>query len=220
MPDRDAGPDAVLFDMDGTLVDSTAVVERTWRRFARRHGLNAEAILAQSHGRRTEDTVARFVPGGIDAEAEAQRVIAEEVSDVEGIIAIPGAQDLLTTLPDGAWAMVTSAGRLLAEARMKAAGLPLPPVLISADDVAAGKPDPEGYLAAARRLGLAPQETVVFEDAEAGIRAARTSGARTVVVGPIDCPAATDLDRVPDLRSVTVDAAPTPGRLHLLLKAG
>lgn len=210
---------ALLFDMDGTLVDSTAVVERTWHRFARRHGLSVDAILAQSHGRRTEDTVARFVPDGVDAEAEARRVIAEEVMDVEGIVAIPGAQDLLTSLPDDAWAMVTSAGRLLAEARMKAAGLPLPTVLISADDVVAGKPNPEGYLTAARRLGLAPKETVVFEDAEAGIQAARASGARTVVVGPIDCTAATGLDRVPDLRSVRVDAARTPGHLHLLLKA-
>jgi sugar-phosphatase len=211
---------ALLFDMDGTLVDSTAVVERTWRTFARRHGLSAERILAVSHGRRTEDTVARFVPVGVDAEAEARRVIAEEVTDVEGIVAVPGARELLAALPEGAWALVTSAGRLLAEARMKAAGLSLPPVLISADDVVAGKPDPEGYLAAAERLGCPPKETVVFEDAEAGIRAARASGARTVVVGAADCIAAAGLDRVPDLRSVRIDADRATGRLHVLLKAG
>jgi sugar-phosphatase len=208
---------ALLFDMDGTLVDSTAVVERTWRTFARRHGLDAERILAVSHGRRTEETVARFVPDGVDAEAEARRVIADEVEDVEGITAIPGAQDLLASLPEGAWALVTSAGRLLAEARMKAAGLPLPPVVISADDVVAGKPDPEGYRTAAVRLGLRPEETVVFEDADAGVRAARAAGARTVVVGSVEGAAALDLARVPDLSGVRVDVDPTTGSLRISL---
>lgn len=210
---------ALLFDMDGTLVDSTAVVERTWRSFARRHGVNAEQILAVSHGRRTEETIARFAPAGVDVVAEAQRVIAEEVADTRGITAIPGAAELLASLPDGSWALVTSAGRRLAEARMRAAGLPMPSVLVSADDVAQGKPSPEGYLKAAGRLGRSPESLVVFEDAEAGILAGRASGARTVVVGHACRTAAEGLDRVTDLRDVRVDIDESTGRLRVSLQA-
>jgi HAD superfamily hydrolase (TIGR01509 family) len=194
---------ALLFDMDGTLVDSTAVIERTWRRFADRHDLDAERILAVSHGRRTEETVAEFAPAGVDVAAEARRLIKEEVSDTEGIVAVPGAMELLTSLPAHSWCVVTSAGRALARARMGAAGLPLPPVMVGADDVTAGKPSPEGYLTAARRLGVAVEETVVFEDAEAGVLAARAAGARTVVVGGGCTARATEgLDRIADLRGV------------------
>jgi sugar-phosphatase len=197
-------PLALLFDMDGTLVDSTVVVERTWRRFARRHGLDAEEILATAHGRRTGETVARYAPPGTDAEAETARLVAEEVADVDGIVPVPGAADLLAALPPGTWAVVTSAGRELTHRRMAAAGLPVPEVLVSADDVTAGKPSPEGYLAAAAALGVDPARTAVFEDAEAGLRAARASGATPVVVGGHDGPAAEGLARVRDLREVTV----------------
>jgi HAD superfamily hydrolase (TIGR01509 family) len=202
---------ALLFDMDGTLVDSTAVVERTWRWFASRHCLDAERILAVSHGRRTEETVAEFTPAGVDIDAEAQRLIAQEVVDTEGIVAVPGAAELLASLPEGGWALVTSAGRELAEARMSAAGLPVPSVMISADDVTTGKPSPEGYLAAADRLGVVPEQAIVFEDAEAGVLAARASGARTVVVGACAASATEGLDRVADLRGVRVEYA--AGRL-------
>jgi len=205
----------LLFDMDGTLVDSTAVVERTWRSFAARHGIAAEQILAVSHGRRTEETVAAFAPQGVDIAAEARRVIAEEVDDTEGIVAIPGAARLLAGLSGDSWALVTSAGRRLAEARMRAAGLPLPAVVISADDVTVGKPSPEGYLAAAKRLGVPPESTIVFEDAEAGVRAALAAGAATVVVGTADCPATEGLDRVPDLRGVRVGLDHAIGRLRV-----
>ncbi|GAB1691169.1 HAD-IA family hydrolase [Krasilnikovia sp. M28-CT-15] len=208
---------AVLFDMDGTLVDSTAVVERTWRSFADRHQVELSRILAVSHGRRTEETVAEFVSAGVDVAAEARRIAAEEVADTEGITAVPGAGELLARLPRGSWAMVTSAGRRLAEARMAAAGLPMPDVTISADDVTAGKPDPEGYLAAAARLGVAPESTLVFEDAEAGLLAARRCGARTVVVGTAHPPAGQGLDRVADFRNVLVDADPSTGLLHVTL---
>ncbi|MBE3014679.1 HAD-IA family hydrolase [Microbispora sp. NEAU-D428] len=204
---------ALLFDMDGTLVDSTAVVERTWRSFATRHGLDLARILAVSHGRRTEETVAEFAPAGVDVEAEAARLSAQEVADTEGIIAVPGAATLLASLPEGSWALVTSAGRALAEARMGAAGLPVPSVVISAEDVTAGKPSPEGYLAAAGRLAAAPEHTVVFEDAEAGLLAARASGARTVVVGACAAPVTEGLDRVADLRAVWVECA--AGRLRV-----
>jgi HAD superfamily hydrolase (TIGR01509 family) len=195
---------ALLFDMDGTLVDSTAVVERTWRSFASRHRLDIELILAFSHGRRTEETVAEFAPAGVDVHAEARRLVAQEVADTEGIVAVPGAAELLASLREGSWALVTSAGRELAEARMGAAGLAVPTVVISAEDVSTGKPSPDGYLAAADRLGILPEEAIVFEDAEAGLLAARASGARTVVVGACAARATEGLDRVPDLRGVRV----------------
>ncbi|MCX5206150.1 HAD-IA family hydrolase [Streptomyces sp. NBC_00237] len=202
---------ALLFDMDGTLIDSTAVIERTWHAFAGKHGLDAERVLAYSHGRRTEETVAAFAPAGVDIAAEAARLVAQEVVDTEGIVAVPGAAELLASLPRESWALVTSAGRELAEARMGAAGLPVPPVVVSADDVTAGKPSPEGYLAAAGRLGVPPHETIVFEDAEAGVLAARASGALTVIVGACAVRATEGLDRVADLRGVR--AASTDGRL-------
>lgn len=197
---------ALLFDMDGTLVDSTVVVERTWRRFAARHGLDAEAILATSHGRRTGETVAEHAPAGVDADAETARLVAEEVADVEGVVAVPGAAHLLAALAPGSWALVTSAGRELAERRMAAAGLPMPPVVVTADDVREGKPSPEGYLTAAAALGVDPAETVVFEDAEAGLRAALAARARTVVVGGHTSPVASELIRVADFRQVGVRA--------------
>lgn len=197
----------LLFDMDGTLVDSTAVVERTWRSFAGRHGLDLARILAVSHGRRTEETVAEFAPAGVDVEAETRRLVAQEVSDTDGIVAVSGAAQLLASLPTGSWALVTSAGRALAEARMAAAGLPVPPVLVSADDVTAGKPSPEGYLTAADRLGVASEQTVVFEDAEAGLLAAVASGARTLVVGACAAPVTRGLDRLADLRDIRVEHA-------------
>ncbi|MFI5843812.1 HAD-IA family hydrolase [Catenuloplanes sp. NPDC051500] len=195
---------ALLFDMDGTLVDSTAVVERTWRTFADRYGLDVARILAVSHGRRTAETVAEFAPAGVDVDAEAGRLGAQEVADTEGVIEVPGAAALLAALPEGTWAVVTSAGRELAEARMAAAGVPVPPVMISAEDVTAGKPDPEGYLLAAARLGVAPERTVIFEDAEPGVVAALACGARAVVVGDCAAPATEGLDRVADFRDVRV----------------
>lgn len=195
---------ALLFDMDGTLVDSTVVVERTWRSFADRHRLDVARILAVSHGRRTGETVAEFAPAGVDIDAETGRLTAQEVADTDGIIEVPGAAALLAALPEGSWAVVTSAGRDLAEARMAAAGVPVPAVLISAEDVTAGKPSPEGYLLAADRLGVAAAQTVVFEDAEAGLVAALACGARTVVVGDCAAPATEGLDRIADFRSVRV----------------
>jgi HAD superfamily hydrolase (TIGR01509 family) len=204
---------ALLFDMDGTLVDSTAVVERTWHSFATRHGLDPARILAVSHGRRTEETVAEFAPAGTDVDAEASRLTTQEVADTEGIVEVPGAAELLASLPEGSWAVVTSAGRELAEARMRAAGVPIPAVLVCADDVTMGKPSPEGYLTAAERLGVPPEHTIVFEDAEAGLLAARASGAHTVVVGACAAPATEGLDRVADLRCVRVEDA--AGRLRV-----
>lgn len=194
---------ALLLDMDGTLVDSTAVVERTWRRFAARHGLDPAAILAGSHGRRTGETVALHAPPGVDVAAETTRLEAEEVADVEGVVAVPGAAELLAGLPPDRWAVVTSAGRELTARRMAAAGLDLPPAVVTADDVTHGKPSPEGYIAAAGRLGARPGEALVFEDAEAGMRAAEAAGARWVAVGRHRVPEGLKpTARVADLRGV------------------
>ncbi|WP_424887175.1 HAD-IA family hydrolase [Streptomyces sp. XH2] len=209
---------ALLFDMDGTLVDSTTAVARTWRRFARRHGLDAEEILRTSHGHRTAETVARHAPSGADVDAETAWLVAQDVADTTGVVAVPGAAELLATLPPDRWALVTSAGRELAARRMAAAGLTPPPVTVTADDVAAGKPDPEGYLTAARLLGVPAAGTVVFEDAPAGLDAARAAGARPVVVGPYSGTAARGLSRVPDLRPVRAGLR-DDGRIELTLHA-
>src|SRR5690349_2878237 len=137
--------DAVLLDMDGTLVDSTTVVVRLWRTWAARHGVDPEAILAVSHGRRGDDVLAEFAPAGVDQDAELKWLAACELLEQDGIIAVPGAAQLLAALPADRVAVVTSATRELTTVRMQAAALPVPRVLVGADDVARGKPHPEGY---------------------------------------------------------------------------
>ncbi|KMS78686.1 hypothetical protein ACH49_14700 [Streptomyces leeuwenhoekii] len=193
---------ALLFDMDGTLVDSSAAVERTWRRFSARHGLDPAVVLAGAHGQRTAETVAEHAPPGTDVAAETAWLVAQDLADTRGTVALPGAAELLAQLPGDRWALVTSAGRELAERRMAAAGLPLPEVVVTADDVRRGKPDPEGYLRAAARLGVDPRATVVFEDAELGLRAGRAAGGWTVVVGPHGGDAAVGRPRITDYRDV------------------
>src|SRR5690242_10851930 len=143
---------AVLFDLDGVLVDSTAVVERHWRLWAAERGLDAEAILRVAHGRRTIETVRDFAPQ-IDAEAEAARIDEREMLDGDGIVALPGALALLRALPR--WTVVTSAPRAMAVGRLEGTGLPVPDQLVPADELTHGKPDPEGYLRGARLLGVA-----------------------------------------------------------------
>jgi HAD superfamily hydrolase (TIGR01509 family) len=174
---------ALLFDMDGTLVDSTPVVERTWHRFAQRHALDGHTILAKAHGCRTAETVALFAPSHVDIAQETARLIDEEIADVDGIAAVPGAAEFLQILPVHRWAVVTSASRELAIRRMTAAGLPIPPILIVAEDVQQGKPAPDGYLAAAQALRVPPSECLVFEDAPAGLAAAHAAAMRVFAVG-------------------------------------
>ncbi len=168
--------------MDGTLLDSRAVVERVWREWAAAHGRDFAPILAESHGRRTIDTVREFAIPGADVEEESRKVEAMEVADVEGIVAIAGAVELISRLGNGRWAVVTSAGRELAVRRLSAAGLPIPEVMITAESVTEGKPEPEGYLKAARLLGVRPEECLVFEDAPAGIEAGRRAGCDVVAI--------------------------------------
>ena len=171
--------EAVLFDMDGTLVDSTAVVERHWARWAARRGVDLAAVLAISHGRPTLDTLSLIAPQWATAE-EAAGLDAAEASDSAGLAAVPGARELAAALPRARWAVVTSAGRTLARARLAAAGLPLPAVLVTADDVSPGKPSPAGYLEAARRLSVRPERCLVFEDAPVGVQAGIAAGAMVV----------------------------------------
>ncbi len=165
--------------MDGTLVDSRASVERTWRSWAASRGLDADALLRVAHGRRTQETLATVVaPGQLDA--AVAELDAAELIDVAGTVEVPGARALLAMLPDQAWAIVTSAGKALARLRLTAAGIPVPRLLITSEDVVRGKPDPEGYLLAASSLGAAPDRCLVFEDTPAGIGAGRAAGARVL----------------------------------------
>jgi sugar-phosphatase len=189
--------------MDGTLVDSGAIVERHWRLFAGRHGIDAETFLGEVHGIRSADVIARVAPW-LDAGAEAARLDAAEEADVDGLRAVPGAATLLAGLPPDRWAVVTSAHRSLAVNRLGALGLPLPQVLVCGDEIARGKPDPEGYLAAAERLGTPPGACVVVEDAPVGVEAAHRAGMRVVALTtnyPEAALAAADA-RIPDLRTL------------------
>ena len=173
--------DALLFDLDGVLVDSRAVVERTWRRWAQRHQLDSEAILRVAHGRRTRDTLQAMVPH-LNLDSEVAWLDAAELADFDGLFAVEGALRLLSTLPANAWGVVTSGGHRLARRRLVSAGLPVPAVLVTSEDVTLGKPAPDGYRLAAKRLGFEPSSCLVFEDAPAGVVAGRAAGARVVAL--------------------------------------
>lgn len=173
---------ALLFDNDGVLVDSDAGALDAWARWARGRGLDPDDVLPIVHGRRAADTVARLVPPEERAAALAE-IDRLELVTAHTTVAMPGARELLTSLPAGRWAVVTSGNQALATARLEAAGLPLPDLLVTADDVTEGKPAPDGYLLAARRLGFDPGEVVVLEDSSAGVRAGLAAGAEVVGVG-------------------------------------
>lgn len=176
--------DALLIDMDGTLVDSTTVVEKVWDTFCRMHGLDFAAFIARSHGRRTVDSVIDAL-GDTPANRQlALQLEAQETGATDGIVAHAGAASLLAALPATSWSLVTSAGRDLARRRMQAAGFELPAFGVYADDVAIGKPDPTCYLLGAQRLGVPIATCGVLEDAPAGIRAGVSAGARVLSVGP------------------------------------
>ena len=180
----------LLFDNDGVLVDSEAGVESSWRRWARDHDLDPDEVMAAVPGRRAADTVAVFVkPAHVD---ESVALITRyELEDVEGTTAVPGVLGLIPQLAGVPWAVVTSGVRELATARLHAAGVVPPAVVITAEDVTAGKPDPEGYAAGAARLGLAPADVLVLEDSGSGIAAGRAAGCRVVGIGTgaLDTPA-------------------------------
>jgi sugar-phosphatase len=170
---------AILFDLDGVLVDSTGSVSRQWRRWAVERNLDPEKVLEIAHGVRTIEIVRKMAPD-IDAEAEVIRLEKREADDHEGVAVMPGAADLLRSIPDGRWCVVTSGTSYLAAARLKLGNLPTPKVLVSADHVTKGKPDPEPYLMGAKLLGMNPAECLVIEDAPAGIRAAHAGGMKAI----------------------------------------
>ncbi len=172
---------AFLFDLDGVLVDSRAVVERTCRRWALRHHLDPEKVLRIAHGRRTRDTVQAAAPD-LETDREVAWLDAAELADVDGLSAVRGAGQFLAALPTNSWAVVTSCGRALAQLRLTSVGLPIPTMLVTSEDVSQGKPAPDGYRMGAKRLGLDPAACVVFEDAPAGIAAARSAGARVIAL--------------------------------------
>lgn len=170
----------ILFDCDGVLVDSDASVMSAWERWAIELGLDPDDVLPIVHGRRSEDTIGQLLPEAHRA-AGVALIDRLEIDDAASVRAIAGARELTGTMAPGTWAVVTSGTYALATARLRAAGIEVPDVLITADDVSNGKPDPEGYLAAAQRLGFAPSDTIVLEDAQAGIDAARAAGVSAVV---------------------------------------
>ena len=195
---------AVLFDMDGTLVDSTAVVEQVWTAFAAENGMDAQAIIATGHGVRAEDTMLRHGPDGFDVATGADRLFELELAAVDGIVPVPGARGFVESLPAASIALVTSARRALALRRLEIADVPTPGVVVTAADVERGKPAPDCYLLAAQLLGVDPADAIVFEDAEAGIAAGLAAGMRTVVVGSHESETTRGLPRIRNYRDVTV----------------
>lgn len=178
----DSSFDAFLFDMDGTILNSIAVAERVWGAWAVKVGLDPTVFLPTIHGRRAAETIAALGLTGLDPEVEAAAITRAEIEDIAGIVPIMGAAEFLQALPPGRWAVVTSAPAALARKRLAAAGLPVPAVLVSAEDVQNGKPAPDCFLLAAERLSVDPARCLVFEDADVGIRAATDAGCRVMVI--------------------------------------
>jgi sugar-phosphatase len=208
----------ILFDMDGTLVDSTAVVEAAWGRFGADHDLDPQTILAFSHGRQTIDTVTHFLPHlPLDERTElVHALVADEVRRSDGIVEISGAAAFLRVLEDLAVpvALVTSAPHDLAVSRMEAAGVPVPAVVVTAEDVPNGKPAPDCYLQAAELLGLDAADCIAFEDAPAGVSSAVDAGAQVVVVGTLSAEVTEGLDRLLGYDDVTATVEPD-GRVRI-----
>jgi len=173
--------DAVLFDMDGVLVDSTPAVARVWTDWARKHGFDPDEVVRKAHGRPSLATIIELLPHG-DHDAENREVERREIEDIADVVALAGAQALLQSIPQHRWAVVTSATRALAEVRLRAAGLPTPKHLVTASDLQRGKPFPDPYLKGAEILGIAPAECVVAEDAASGVRSGKAAGARVLAL--------------------------------------
>ncbi|MEU4212766.1 HAD-IA family hydrolase [Streptomyces sp. NPDC026206] len=212
---------ALLLDMDGTIVNSDAVVERCWRRWAEEHGLDADEAMKIVHGRQGYATMAVLLP---DRPMELnhednRRMLAAETADVDGVVPITGAPAFMAALAALPHALVTSADRALAEARMGAAALPMPQVRVTAECVGASKPDPEGFLKGAAELGFAPEDCIVFEDSEAGITAGKAAGMRVVGVGPRAAAHAPDVS-VADLSHVLIETSADGGITLRITTAG
>ena len=170
---------AVLFDLDGVLIDSTPAVARVWHRWAIEHAFDPDKVVKMAHGRPSRTTIHDLLPNA-DVAAEDREVERREIEDLEGVVPLPGARQLLDSLPPDRWTIATSCTRPLAEVRLRAAGLPIPKTMITSNDVKIGKPDPEPYLKAAAMLNFAASDCVVIEDAPAGVRAGKAAGARVI----------------------------------------
>ena len=199
----------VLFDLDGVLVDSTPAVARCWARWSQLHGFNAEDVVRRAHGRPSMVTLRELLPNA-DHQAEDRQMERWEIEDTDGVIPLPGVLNLLQALPADRWAIVTSCTRPLAEVRIRVAGLPWPKHLVTSGDVQRFKPDPDPYLKGAELLKLAPADCLVVEDAPAGVRSGKASGAsvlalRTTEVDPLLSAAGADWI-INDLASVRLDA--------------
>lgn len=208
---------AILFDLDGTLIDSSEVIHRYWRMWAEEHHLDFEAVMKVAGGRRSFETIAIVAPH-LDARAEGQRLDEMEQFDSVGLKTFPGGLELIRSLPAERWGVVTSGNRNTATTRLNSGGFPIPKVFVTADDVALGKPHPEPYLLGAQRLGLPPAECLVVEDAPSGVQAARAAGMRVIAVAHGYPPSALrQADAVvPDLPSLRVNAE--NGRLRISAK--
>ena len=169
----------MLFDLDGVLIDSTPAVTRVWRQWAVEHGFDPDKVVHIAHGRPSRTTIRELLPDA-DLAHEDREVERREIADLDGVVLLPGAGQLLNSLPPGRWTIATSCTRRLAEVRLRAAGLPIPDTMITSSDVKTGKPDPEPYLKAAAKLGFPPSDCVVVEDAASGIRAGKAAGARVI----------------------------------------
>jgi len=172
---------AILFDLDGVLIDSTRSVDRQWRAWAREQGIDEEKVMAIAHGVRTLEVV-RAVAPHLDAEAEVRRLESREAQDQADVVVMPGAAELIHAIPEGRWCVVTSGTRYLATARLRFGGLPVPKVLVTADDVANGKPHPEPYLRGAELLGVKHEDCLVIEDAPAGIRSGHAGRMKVIAL--------------------------------------
>lgn len=170
---------AILFDLDGVLLDSTRAVARVWHRWAVEHGFDPEEVIARAHGRPSLTTVSEYLPDA-DHAAENREVERREMQDLEGVVLLPGSLRLLNALPPDRWTIVTSCTRPLAETRLRAAGLPIPDRMVTSNDITHGKPHPDPYLKGASVLGYSAADCVVVEDVPAGIRAGKSAGARVI----------------------------------------
>jgi len=211
---------AFLFDLDGVLIDSTPAVIRVWSRWAIAHGFDPHEVVRTAHGRPSISTIRDYLPGA-DYEAENCVVESGELSDLNGVVPLPGASELLNALPTDRWTIVTSCTSALATARLQAAGLPIPDRLVTCDDVKNGKPDPEPYLKGASLLGISARDCVVVEDAPAGIRAGKAAGARVIAcrttASELELKTAGADWIVGDCKSISVLRPDSGGELRVLL---